>query len=149
MHASFLTDRFAWILMLFSFPRLNNICYLFRDWMKRLNIKSVFTHHSQNQQPQQEQEQQHQGKSEEAATSEDGKCEESGAGDKSNCSSNVAFPGMVHTPPSLPDIAANEDSTNDNIGKDEKVIGGGGGDNNEDEEEIDDDEEEHSLKIDE
>ena len=113
-----------------------------RDWMKRLNIKSVFTHHSQNQQPeQQQQEQQEQGKSEEAASSEEGKCEES---DKSN-SSNVAFPGMTHSPPSLADVATNDDTSNENIGKVEKVIN----DNNEDEEEIDDDEEEHSLKIDE
>ena len=115
--------------------------------MKRLNIKSVFTHHSQNQQPQQQlepdQDQQQHVKSEESASSEDGKCEESGdavAGDKSNSSSsNVAFPGMVHTPPSSAET--NDDTAGEKIGKVEK-------DNYEDEEEIDDDEE-HSLKIDE
>ena len=50
---------------------------------------------------------------------------------------------MVQTPPSLADIAANEDGgdRNENAGKTEKVV--------EEEEEIDDDEEEHSLKIDE
>ena len=129
--------------MQFVLPRINNTSPSFRDWMKRLNIKSVFTHHSQNQQPQQDQEEQQlqENKSGEAAPSDNGKCEE----EKSNggSSSNVAFPGMVQTPPSLADIAANEDGgdRNENAGKTEKVV--------EEEEEIDDDEEEHSLKIDE